>query len=467
MIVPFFESNKAKMVKIKQENSSNVSKNVQCDYCKKEFKRKAILKSHFFSKHFDNKVFCPICDKKFISNSVRNRHLRLAHSVENHKKINNSGNELGNKLETRAFQPNHPFPVMMDAFQKKETVGFGKHLVAKEDIFVGNTVMVSTAFASVEYLLCIGDSCFQCGKQFVAAKEIRCQHCINVRFCSRMCSLSRVHRTKCNQMFDQNDCETVRLVLEIIDKASKFFPDVTVFLEFCAHVIVKGKSHKDCKPPFSYYNEILQLKRKPEQNHFDIAKRIVSLVKLLPQFAAINTVEHNRTLFHLAYRHTIALNLNTFSDETVLTKGGLVTRLAIHDTLSRFNHSCVPNVHHCIDKDNETHCVTIRPIKKGDQIFINYLGEKEFEDEEDRRRYLEETWGFNCCCEKCRLRGLKIDNYSGIHHKSYLFIEQNFKQIKSKELKKECIQFLNETGHLWSKPVEFATNCFKDIIHHL
>lgn len=143
--------------------------------------------------------------------------------MENHKKLKNSGNEFGNKLETQAFQTNQSFPTIVDAIQVKETVTFGKQLVAKKDITVGNIVMVSTAFASVEYLSSIRDSsCFQCGKQFVAAKEIRCPHCINVRFCSRKCSLSRVHRIKCNQMFNQDDCETVRLVLEIIDKTSTF-----------------------------------------------------------------------------------------------------------------------------------------------------------------------------------------------------------------------------------------------------
>lgn len=211
------------MVETKQENLSNFSENVQCDYCKKNFKRKAILKNHFFSKHLGHKVPCPICNKKFISNSVKNRHLRKVHSMENHKKLKNSGNEFGNKLETQAFQTNQSFPTIVDAIQVKETVTFGKQLVAKKDITVGNIVMVSTAFASVEYLSSIRDSsCFQCGKQFVAAKEIRCPHCINVRFCSRKCSLSRVHRIKCNQMFNQDDCETVRLVLEIIDKTSTF-----------------------------------------------------------------------------------------------------------------------------------------------------------------------------------------------------------------------------------------------------
>lgn len=199
----------------------------------------AILKNHFFSKHLGHKVLCPICNKKFISNSVKNRHLREVHGIANHKKLKNSGNEFGNKLETQAFQTNQSFPTIVDAFQVKNSITFGKQLVAKEDITVGNTVMVSTAFASVEYLLCIRDSsCFQCGKRAVAAKEIRCPHCINVRFCSWKCSLSRVHRIKCNQMFNQDDCKTVRLVLEIIDKASKFFPDVTVFLDFCAHVVL-------------------------------------------------------------------------------------------------------------------------------------------------------------------------------------------------------------------------------------
>lgn len=359
------------------------------------------------------------------------------------------------------MQLDKSFPLMADTFKLKENVTFGMHIVAQKDIDVGKTLMVSYSFSSVEYLSSRCGSCFQCGRP---AKRFQCQHCIEVYFCSSKCRQNRVHRKYCNRMFHREDCRTVRLVTEIIDTASKYFPDVSVFLDFCANVLIKNKKHKDCKLPYSSYNEILLLKGKSEENTFCLAKRIVTLVKSLPQFGSISVAEQNRIIFHLAYHHTTIIALNTFSEETILTKGGILTRYSIHDMLSRFNHSCAPNLHHCIDDDNKTSCITILPVKQGDQIFINYLGETEFNTDVDRKLFLKEIWGFDCKCEKCYSKHQAL--YDRELERSLLFIKANSNELQSKALKNKCIEFLNKYGQQWSKSVEFVTNCLKKIIHN-
>lgn len=108
-----------------------------------------------------------------------------------------------------------------------------------------------------------------------------------------------------------------------------------------------------------------------------------------------------RLLFNLAYRHTTTIQLNMFSEVSKVTSGGISTRFNVYDILSRYNHSCVPNIHHMIDEDETTCCITVRPIKKGEQLFIDYLVDKHFENHQKRKDYIKEVWGFDCTCEKC------------------------------------------------------------------
>lgn len=140
-----------------------------------------------------------------------------------------------------------------------------------------------------------------------------------------------------------------------------------------------------------------------------------------------------------------------------------MTRVSIHDILSRFNHSCIPNVHHCSDNSNRTFCVVIRPVKEGDQMFINYCGPMKFTNDSDRRQYLKENWEFDCSCEKCCSK-LQINGRDELDQ-SYLNIKQNFDKMSTTELKTECVRFLDKYGRFWSKSVEFVMDCMMEAIN--
>lgn len=80
----------------------------------------------------------------------------------------------------------------------------------------------------------------------------------------------------------------------------------------------------------------------------------------------------------MAYNNVNALALNAFSEKRIITKGGACIRYFIFDILYRINHSCEPNLEHYFDDDDVTYCAANRPIKAGEQIFINYLEQMEF-----------------------------------------------------------------------------------------
>lgn len=239
--------------------------------------------------------------------------------------------------------------------------------------------------------------------------KIQCEHCVNVFFCGKKCSLNRAHKKRCDLIYSKNDCGTIRLVTQIINEASKKMSSIQLFLEFCFEMIFKREDAKQSQLLYPEYASIFQLKEKPEERHNFIAKRVVKIIKLLPQFKSINK-QDERILFHVAYCHATCLQLNTFSESQEITKGGTVHKCNIYNSLSIFNHSCDPNVYHYIndgdydyiDDDNDTtHCVATKPIKKGEQAFISYFGNSRIPNIQERQLYLRQNWFFECTCRKC------------------------------------------------------------------
>ncbi|CAE7905095.1 unnamed protein product, partial [Symbiodinium microadriaticum] len=75
---------------------------------------------------------------------------------------------------------------------------------------------------------------------------------------------------------------------------------------------------------------------------------------------------------------------------------------AIYLRASRANHSCQPNAAFQIDKANQLHLVTLRPLECNEEIFVSYLPEATLLRPQGVRRHLLEKWGFKCSCSRCQ-----------------------------------------------------------------
>ena len=82
----------------------------------------------------------------------------------------------------------------------------------------------------------------------------------------------------------------------------------------------------------------------------------------------------------------------------------------LYHILSRFNHSCVPNVRIDTSASNPrmkpTNAIVVKAIKKGEQINWCYtIASSMFQTRSERRLRLQE-YGISCCrCEACALDG--------------------------------------------------------------
>lgn len=86
---------------------------------------------------------------------------------------------------------------------------------------------------------------------------------------------------------------------------------------------------------------------------------------------------------------------------TIIGRGQQVG-FALYPPLSFYNHSCSPNV---VKKRTGTiwNFSTIpRMVEKGEELCISYLGgEERVLSRDERRKKLQEGWGFECCCTRC------------------------------------------------------------------
>lgn len=77
--------------------------------------------------------------------------------------------------------------------------------------------------------------------------------------------------------------------------------------------------------------------------------------------------------------------------------GGLV---GLFPLFSFFNHSCSPNACYMVVDD----AMVVRAstdVKVGEQLLISYIGPRVLQPLEQRREYLESSYGFECRCPRC------------------------------------------------------------------
>lgn len=138
----------------------------------------------------------------------------------------------------------------------------------------------------------------------------------------------------------------------------------------------------------------------------------------------------------------------------------------IHDVISLFNHSCAPNAFYSIE-ENHGFCITVRPIKKGEQVFVNYLGDVVNESRFNRQSYLKRQWRFECECERCMPKRNRVNNLTMIEDSSLKYINSHYDDyllpFRSKlrhRLKDECVKFLQKHGFYWTEQLDKVIRLF-------
>lgn len=124
----------------------------------------------------------------------------------------------------------------------------------------------------------------------------------------------------------------------------------------------------------------------------------------IPKIKALfKSRKHNRFLMHLVIHHTLVMNKNSIRIRLMSIEPSPTNRrdICTHTGLLNgyFEHSCAPNVLR-LDRDGYSVYMTIRPVKKGEQLFVTIL-DLLLEPKETRQKILWESGHFRCACTLC------------------------------------------------------------------
>ncbi|XP_055295571.1 SET and MYND domain-containing protein DDB_G0273589-like [Sitodiplosis mosellana] len=341
------------------------------------------------------------------------------------------------------------FPGMANVVEIKCDEEFGRHLIAKRDIPAGQTVMLEDCYVLVRtdvHLLC--QTCYCANANFIA-----CKQCPDAVFCSNDCiNRNHFHKWECNMPKAWND--DIQFQIRAVVRAIEAFTNVDDLMQFVDSTLREDPkklptSMHDSKAKYHFYFK-LQRQESKSSEQLGMGKMYESVVSN-PKIAALfNTTEKQRFLMHLVAHNILIMKNNSLGNESNLTVAHL------H---SLMNHSCAPNTA-TYAAGNQRFTVTVRPVKKGQQLCSPYLDCTGVRSLEERHTALKSGWNFVCKCEQCVCDDKPINVEQIISNPCMRFVTQNFAyEDKQHDVMKKCLSYLNNNGHQrWSKEMQMMAS---------
>lgn len=358
-----------------------------------------------------------------------------------------------------SYSGDDKFPCLANVLELRCNDEFGKHIVAESDINVGEIVILEELFtigARInDRVFC--STCFKFKRNFIP-----CRSCLCV-FCDAHCLESNeIHKIDCGALYHStlrvDDISIVKSILIGV----KAFSTVDDLMEFVVGALASrdfnaldGLANNQLK-----YGQFLKLLPVPKCMSPDLITQYAMIHQFLHEIPEIqrrfNSKSKARFLMHLLWHHILIIKSNTFSIR--------ISDVGIINTVGNFtallNHSCSPNV--CVTLfGNQQMAITIRPVKKGEQLFTEYKGV-------DKKEFL-----FACKCSKCvprykhedckRMRLDPLFDFILRSDQTYFLEDTKFPTLKSK-----CQEFLTKYGHLpWSNEIELVAEKYENCLDHV
>lgn len=362
-----------------------------------------------------------------------------------------------------SFEQESRFPCLANALQINYNKEFGRHFVAKCNIDVGQTVLVEEMYVMGQ----LRENTMKCSICFKEGVNlIPCKNCTNALFCSVDCQSNGIHEVECSTAIlceDQFD-PTVFNVFRSVLVAINTFRNVDELMGFVEKSILQQEESKIAESTSddkSKFQAFLQLKLSMDGNLKKCnGKNAISVVyKLLLQNSEINkmfqTTNRRRFLMHLIGHHLCIFECNRKAVCTFDTgKNYYLSIMA-----SYLNHSCSPNVIFT-NRNNFCVCKVIRPIQKGEQLFVHYFQHQTFKPFESCKTQLLKQFGFKCKCDQCACRQLsptdrqiiKADElYQFLKNQNPFAVILRDTSHNTQNVEKICETFLQKYGRqIWS-----------------
>lgn len=368
-----------------------------------------------------------------------------------------------------SLEPDERFPCMANVLKIDRDDDGDFTVIAKEDIGVGETIVVEKAFITSVFIR-NGLKCHICLKE--STNLMPCTKCTVAMFCSEQCRDNPLHEHECGLKFSNNtefNSSIMRNVRSLL-LAIGGFTDIDDLIAFVERSL---KSDPYATPTVlsdlkSQYTAFLKLPIPSStstiaQNLACIVFEVYRILLVIPHVRAMFSSEKSRRfLIHLIAHHYHVLEHNSTLPRVMIQNTAECDQLEPMYLSSQtgliiryFKHSCAPNVAVSSQHGN-TVVTTVRPIKKGDQVVHSYLMIMT-ESKEVRQKLLWERKLFICKCSLCT-----DGHIASKMERSKMASDPDFQYIMSKmldvnqyyphleEITDKCKQFLQKYGHnLW------------------
>ncbi|XP_037041582.1 SET and MYND domain-containing protein DDB_G0273589-like [Bradysia coprophila] len=388
----------------------------------------------------------------------------------------NDGQEFVPHVPVLSFEPKDRFPSMANILNIEKNRKFGRHIKANADIAVGETVLVEEAYAHKviidQYVRC--NVCRRLDTNLVACKD-----CTDDLFCYQECEGNRFHKIECN-MKTMGTVEQISMfhlqIIRTVLVALATFPNIEQFVAFVEETIADDTLDIPESEPVddrSKYRMFLKLWTNSTIENDMFNWRVFFLHKTLMRHSefkkAFAPLKYQRFLMHLIGHHSAVIHYNARSSIQALTTSYTTELLPL--IAAYFNHSCAPNVCTVIC-DNVVSAIAIRPIKKGEQLFISYFGRSLHRSTAARRQHFDAYFDFVCECERCRSLEPFVSSYDlGLIKwvlSNYHKCKFDFNDEKAIALfRDKCAEYARKHGRkLWTDEVTHVMDCFVHMIEH-
>ncbi|XP_037042566.1 SET and MYND domain-containing protein 4-like [Bradysia coprophila] len=382
-----------------------------------------------------------------------------------------SDDERGEFVPILSYGDDENFPGMANVLRLQFTENFGRHIIAKTDISVGKTILVEEPFTSrlvgIQHINCA--ACLKTTMNFIA-----CEHCTGALFCDSTCADNYYHKIECAEHWFDSKSPNEFYMRSIITALNIFDNNAERLQEFVEDAINENvntapESLNDLK---SKYRALLQLNTftsdKNRKLHYRPAYMIFYSLMTLESIKKIfDTKPKRRFLMHLALHHYVVISINNFRNvdcDAIEDEGAFII-------CSYFNHACAPNL--MVKRTGQyRYCVTVRPIKAGQQLFVTYFGDLFCEQPvEHCQEYLLANFNFRCTCERCKPHILKMNSEHLLSDPEYSYLcTEQFKQPaqgydiqKLIHLQGKFVDLLNRFGEHWSRELDTVIEGFDSI----
>lgn len=397
------------------------------------------------------------------ANYPANRMPKLMQRKNNCEKLKEKNAEEEPFDPKLSFDADEKFPCMANVLEIRQNAEFGRHMVAKCDIGVGETVLVEENYVSITS----GHdrvNCFGCTQSM--ANFIPCPTCTDAMFCSEKCfTQNDIHQKFCGASIHRMP-NNVKYIAKSILTAINAYENANEMIDIVEDVVSKRSTQLPTATNNPKSKHALFLSLQPAKSSaldIETVYKVYSGLLDNPIVKGIfDSEDKRRFLMHLIAEHFLIIANNSYGGS--LSQASAVGTTAL--IMSLFNHACAPNVFNSTAENKEV-CITMRPIKKGEQLFVKYLcGDRTTRQRQDM---LLQQWGFLCKCDKC-VPNCPLEDRKKMKSDPCFKAMSSFNSFSTNNytfLAEKCKMFLEKYGHLpWSEEMDVVlkiyTKCLLD-----